>query len=388
MSLRIAFTLIGGRNWTGGYNYLLNLLRVLDEQAQGDVDALLLAGTDVSQEELQPFAALAGCAVHRTPLMNESKRTALQLRCLMLGADPEINRVLRDHRIDLVFESALFLGWRLPVPAIAWIPDLQHRFLPHLFSRPAWLKRELGFRAQVASGRFIMVSSEDTRAHLERLYPRASGRVRAVRFAVKPGGSAGADELLAVRQHYGLPERFFFMPNQFWAHKNHLLVVQALQMLLERGPCPVVVASGKQLDPRSPSHFESLRSQVQAARLEAHFLMPGLIPYAHVHALMQSAAALVNPSLFEGWSTTVEEARANGVPMLLSDLPVHREQAGDGAIYFDKTNPAALASALQSFDPQSFGSRAARQERAASDAAERIRMFAQDFLMLARSASA
>ena len=386
MSLRIAFTLIGGRNWTGGYNYLLNLLRVLSEHAPGEVHALLLAGTDVGDEELGPFLTIPDCEVHRTPLMNESQRTALQLRCLVLGADPGIQEILRHHRIDLVFESALFLGWRLRVPAIAWIPDLQHRFLPHLFSRSAWLKRELGFRAQVASGRFIMVSSEDTRSHLERLYPRAAGRVRAVRFAVKPGRAASAHELQTVREHYGLPDRFFFMPNQFWAHKNHLLVIQALELLFTQGECPIVVASGKQLDPRSPGHFDSVRRRVHASALETHFRMPGLVPYEHVHTLMQAATALVNPSLFEGWSTTVEEARANGVPMLLSELAVHREQAGDEAFYFGLADAAGLASALRRFDPERLGSREERRERAAGEAVKRMQKFAQEFLLVARSA--
>ncbi len=42
---------------------------------------------------------------------------------------------------------------------------------------------------------------------------------------------------------------------------------------------------------------------------------------------MLCSTALINPSQFEGWSTTVEEAKSLGVKMLLSDLEVHKEQA-------------------------------------------------------------
>ena len=388
MSLRIAFTLIGGRNWTGGYNYLLNLLRVLNEQAEEEVHAVLLAGQDVDPVELAPFLEITGCDVCTTSVMDEARRPALQRYCLAFGSHPEVLRILRLHRIDLVFESALFLGWRLPVPAVAWIPDLQHRFLPHLFGRMAWLKRELGFRAQVASGRFIMVSSEDSRLHVERLYPSSAGRVRAVRFAVKPGQAHSLEELQAVRQRHGLPERFFFMPNQFWAHKNHSLVVQALEVLSREGGPPTVVASGKQLDPRDPAHFENLRQRVAGAGLQQAFLMPGLIPYADVHALMQASTALINPSLFEGWSTTVEEARAHGVPMLLSDIPVHREQAGEDAVYFDPHAPADLARRLLEFQPRAPETRARQRESAETLSRERLSRFAQEFLSVARSALA
>ncbi len=68
-----------------------------------------------------------------------------------------------------------------------------------------------------------------------------------------------------------------------------------------------------------------------------------MISYPDLLHLIAGATALVNPSLFEGWSTTVEEAKALGTPMLLSDLAVHREQAGGRAQFFDPQNPQKLA---------------------------------------------
>ena len=56
--------------------------------------------------------------------------------------------------------------------------------------------------------------------------------------------------------------------------------------------------------------------------------------------------ALINPSRFEGWSTTVEEAKSFGVPMILSDIDVHREQTGGVARYFGTDDPEALANHL------------------------------------------
>ena len=55
---------------------------------------------------------------------------------------------------------------------------------------------------------------------------------------------------------------------------------------------------------------------------------------------MCASVALLNPSHFEGWSTTVEEARALGVPMLLSDLDVHLEQAQGIARFSIATAPS------------------------------------------------
>jgi hypothetical protein len=62
---------------------------------------------------------------------------------------------------------------------------------------------------------------------------------------------------------------------------------------------------------------------------------------------MHHAIAVLNPSLFEGWSTTVEEAKAQGKQMILSSLPVHMEQAQEHrARFFYPEDSGALAKLL------------------------------------------
>lgn len=385
--IRVAFTLIGGRNWTGGYNYLLNLLQVVQQEVPGQITPVLLAGADVPEDELAPFAQIEGCEIVKRRVFDEGQRSGLLLRSLLMGRHSEAVAVLNEQKVDVVFESAIFLGWRMGLPAIAWVPDLQHRYLPKLFSRIAWWKREIGFRAQIRSGRTVMVSSEDTRLDCQRLYPIAEQRVRAVRFAVRAPQRMTDEEARGVADRYGLPERYFFMPNQFWVHKNHMLVVQALKLLRERSETVTVVAPGKQLDPRNVAHVPSLKRAVQGARVEAEFLMPGMIPYDDLMPLMQASTALLNPSLFEGWSTTVEEARAAGVPMILSDLAVHREQAADQAIYFDRYSAEALAQTLSGFVPLLRDKRSELRNVARVQANQRVNRFARDFVELVRSAS-
>ena len=388
MITRVGFTLIGGKNWTGGYNYLLNLLQVLATEQALALVPVLFVGTDISDTELAPFAAIAGCELIRDPAFDDSARSASLVRSLVLGRDAAVHAALERERVDVAFESALFLGWRLKCAAIAWIPDLQHRFLAQHFTRAAWWRREIGFRAQIASGRTVMCSSEDTRQACERIYPGTRGRVHAVRFALRAPESLPDEMARAVAVRHGLPERFFFMPNQFWEHKNHNLVVQALKLLRERGQAPTVVACGAQRDPRNPGHVSALLSEVRAAGLEEYFLAPGLLPYADLMPLMQASTALLNPSLFEGWSTTVEEARAAGVPMLLSDLPVHREQAGELATYFDRNSAASLADAMTAFKPLTPAQRMARRAQARGEAAVRVAGFAADFVQLVQRAAA
>ena len=380
--MRVAFTLIGGKDWTGGYNYLLNLLHVLGRHQMDRLIPVLFVGEACTEGDIAPFAAIPGVELVRTPLLNASRRTGSLIQAMLLGRDISLQRLFQAHRINVVFESAQFFGWRLGIPAIAWIPDFQHKALPHLFSRSAWWKREIGFRAQVMGGRTIMLSSEDARRACEQHYPSTRGRTRTVHFAVPPGSRIPYSEARAAADSYGLPEHYFFMPNQFWRHKNHGLVLDALMILRERGRQIVVAASGKQVDPRAPDYFAIFQGRLEQGGLQNEFRLLGMIPYPHLASLMRASTAMLNPSLFEGWSTTVEEAKAMGTPMLLSDLDVHREQMGAEAIYFDRHSALSLADALDAFVPLSEMQRELRVDAVRDAALQRVERFAQDFVDL------
>jgi len=258
--------------------------------------------------------------------------------------------------------------------------------LPDLFRARGFWRREIGFRAQVLGGRTLLLSSEDSRSAFCDLYGVDRSRTRVARFAVMPQSVPSIEQAAEIANQYALPPCFVFMPNQFWRHKNHFLVIRALKILKDQGARVVVLATGAQSDPRSPGHFASVCEAITAAGLQEEFIVPGQVPYPDVSALMRACSALLNPSLFEGWSTTVEEARAFGVPMILSDLPVHKEQAGTGAAYFKKDDAYALARALEGVVPLSP---ADRDKRLAAGMAEAERLsirFVGDFIAAADAA--
>ena len=152
----------------------------------------------------------------------------------------------------------------------------------------------------------------------------------------------------AIARH-DLPGRYFYLPNHFWAHKNHAVVLEALRILAERGALtdmPPIVMSGPTNDSRSSTLFDQSMARAKTEGLTPWFRHLGLIDFDDVLALNAGAMAMINPSLFEGWASSVEEAKALDTPMILSDLPVHREQA-PGAMFFSPDDPMNLADVLQ-----------------------------------------
>lgn len=378
--LRLAFTHIPRRLWAGGYNYQSNLFGALSKFHPGEFTPVLFAGTGDDDADLAPLAAIPAMEVVRSAAFEGRAGLAA---AMALGLDRAAAPEFRTHRIDAVFESARFFGWRLPYPAIAWFPDFQHRRLPQFFPVAARWRREAGFRMQIASRRTVMLSSESAHRDFRKFYPGAKNKVCVVRFATQPSPATLIADPAQIVACYQLPEKYFYLPNQFYTHKNHQVVVDALAILAQRGFDAVVCASGSTEDQRERGYFDEVMERVRSLGLEKRFLHVGMIPLSHVYALLRACTALINPSRFEGWSTTVEEAKSFGVPMILSDLDVHREQTAGTASYFGTDDPATLANHLMQAS-QNTGNPLVRSLVSSHD--DRVAAFAAEFANTVRDA--
>ncbi|PTE09996.1 glycosyltransferase family 4 protein [Mesorhizobium helmanticense] len=342
------FTLIGRGNWSGGETYLRNMLGVISHELAGKVKAKLF----LTPAQAEKIGSSMNAFLASPPIVDARVggfgRGRSVVRALATGSDAEAATIMQAEGVDVVFEPAQFYGNRFPIPVVSWIPDFQHRRLPHLFSRSMWWRRDLGFRLQTSGRRIILLSSDDARRDCETYYPAARGKTAVVRFAIDLDPAPHVARQADVIARYELPERYFYLPNQFWSHKNHAIVIKALAHIAANGgleKVAPVILTGRTDNPYNPQHFEQLMASAREAGVSSHFRHLGLVPYEDVFGLNAASDALINPSLFEGWSTTVEEAKALGTRMLLSDIGLHREQAPN-ATFFPTGDSAALASAM------------------------------------------
>jgi hypothetical protein len=107
----------------------------------------------------------------------------------------------------------------------------------------------------------------------------------------------------------------------------------------------------------------------------------GLIDFKDVVCLLRYAKAVINPSLFEGWSTTVEECKSIGKNMILSNIRVHREQNPPDSVYFDPHNSQELASIMeQQWKQFTSGPNLTLEEKSMQELNERTRKFSQTYV--------
>lgn len=386
--IKVAFWFDAPLGYSGGLNYLKNLLHALKAVNDGTVIPVMFFATDAPESVTRPFQAYA--QIIRTPILQRKTLPWLAHKLLykVFHSMTLVNRLMRRHGIDVVSHAWFVYKGRAPVKVIAWIPDFQYLHLPELFpnlnpDRETLVNQEIARQADA-----VVLSSDHAYKDFCRVArPEHHARGRILRFVCQPApaGRRDAAQLAALESKFGFHGPFFLLPNQFWAHKNHLIVLRAVAALKAQGAEVQVLCTGNTTDFRveGTPYVDSLRTYIAENHLEANVKILGLIDYGDLLTLMSHAVGVINPSRFEGWSSSVEEARSMGKTILLSRIPVHEEQAPLNAHYFNVDDVDTLASAmrtvLETYDP-GLDEQAAHVARAQLN--DRTTAFGQQYLSL------
>jgi glycosyltransferase involved in cell wall biosynthesis len=334
------------RGWLGGISYYRNLLWAIARLDDRKIEPVIFTGGRTPPELLE---GLPPFRVVRTPMLDDGhpSRFARQAWFRATGRDAWFERCLAREGVAVLSHHRP-LGKRARVPTLGWIPDFQHLHLPELFSDTDIAQRERLFEGICRGSARILVSSHHAQRDLRRRHPADAARSRVLQFVATVDTDPGKEPtpVATLERKYGFTAPYFHLPNQLWVHKNHGVAIEALKVLQARGQRATILATGNTLDPRHPEYCSELQHSIAQAGLEDSFRILGVVPYADLLGLMRGAIALINPSRFEGWSTTVEEAKSLNKRILLSDIPVHREQAPARGNYFAPDDAAGLADAI------------------------------------------
>ena len=110
---------------------------------------------------------------------------------------------------------------------------------------------------------------------------------------------------------------------------------------------PRLVVAGALDDDAYLSAAGSVRERIAALGIGDDVLLPGFVSDDTLACLYTGAAAVVLPSLAEGFGLPAVEAAACGAPVVLSDIPAHRETLGDEALFFPARDAGVLCERIQ-----------------------------------------
>jgi alpha-1,3-rhamnosyl/mannosyltransferase len=130
-------------------------------------------------------------------------------------------------------------------------------------------------------------------------------------------------------------------------HKSVETLLDAFASLRSTAPGMKLVVAGALDDETYLSSAGSLRARVAELDLGGDVVLPGFVPDETLACLYSGAAAVVLPSLAEGFGLPAVEGAACGAPVVLSDIPAHRETLGDEALFFPPRDADELADRLR-----------------------------------------
>lgn len=324
--MRIGLRILYSQGWLGGVNYVLNIARMLNRLPQEERPEIVFLTT--APESAAIAEANSGLATQIVPLSEA-----------------------RHLDLDFVYPSTQLAEAPYGVAWGGWIPDWQCRHYPELFPDEERSRRFLQYRALARRPVVCVFSSQQAIADtVSQFGAPKDNRYHIFHFPAvfdDADWSRSPEQLGATRRRHGIPDNYFIVCNQFWKHKNHLVIAEALA---ERPDLDLhVVMTGELQDTRWPEYTKDIRALLNRRDVASRITITGSLAREDQLDLLFGATGIIQPSRFEGWSTFVEEARAIGLPGLLSDIPVHREQAPTGMTFFDPDEVHSLTTALEEF---------------------------------------
>lgn len=340
--VRIGLVFDYNENWIGGTYYILNMIHAMNKLEDSKKPTLVIFSKKKAYYEK---AKKTNYPYLESQIMPENSKLVNRINMVSqftLGRNLLGNKI-DDANVDVVFPYDSTMRFKNDgVKKIYWIPDFQELHLPELFlKRHLLLRKWTCNRIMGNKNHNLILSSESAFNDVKEFFPDYKTSVDVLPFAVTHPEYKSLD-IEELRKKYDLPDKYFFSPNQFWVHKNQIVILKAIARLKDKYPNIVVAFTGKEYDNRNPGYFKGLKDFISKEGIEKNIKFLGFIDRDDQLKLMSCAEAVIQPSLFEGWSTVVEDAKAMNQNMIASNLDVHNEQLLDTASFFDPKNEKEL----------------------------------------------
>lgn len=259
-------------------------------------------------------------------------------------------RCLVQRKIDLVY----FLApspWVFDLDTtnyVATVWDLCHRDdpeFPEVRSNGQFELREGAYRYLLPRATAVFVDSELGKINVVHRYGINNARVHVMPFlpAVTSRESASVSGfLIDVKEKYDLGVPYVFYPAQFWAHKNHVYLLDGLRILEQRYGVRIgaIFSGGDQ------GNLCYVKSYVRELNFDDRVRFIGFVDNSEIPDLYRQSVALVMPSYFGPTNLPPLEAFELGVPVLCLDKEGLRDQVGNAALLMDPLDPGSMASHL------------------------------------------
>ncbi len=278
----------------------------------------------------------------------------------------ELRRIVEQERPDVLFSSANFAMMRCPCPQVLLVRNpiyFSREYLEYVLPR-----RGLALRAETVARRWMVsqsVAAVDclmTPSHTMLADLRRYVRLRGQQTCVNSYGVPASRVMELPRPlREQAPLRLLWV-SHYADHKNLATLLRAANLLKRSANFPFEISLT--LDARGAGQHTAMPVEERDLLHSLGGLVRclGVLSYEQTWRQYQEADLFIFPSLTESFGHPLVEAMASQLPIIASDISIHREICGPAARYFSPLDAAALAGEIS----HAAMSLATRQELAAA----------------------
>ena len=268
---------------------------------------------------------------------------SVQIKLKLLGP---LEKKLIKHECNLVYfvsPGNLCAGLQ-QLNYINTLWDLCHRNMPEfpeVRNFNTFFIRENNYQHNLGPAVITLTDSQCLSDMASQYYGVELNRFLALPFSPSPYlDEAISSDASYVLEKYNLTVDYFYYPAQFWAHKNHIRILQALRILRdERGWMPHVVFSGKDY-----GNLSFIEKSIKSYQLESQVTIVGFVPPEDLLGLYKSSIAVVMPTYFGPTNMPPIEAWVLGKPLIYSSE--FAKQVGNAALLVNPDNANEVADSM------------------------------------------
>lgn len=211
----------------------------------------------------------------------------------------------------------------------------------------AWIDRQIyrrKTRHAVEIADKIIVTSKATADDLKRFYKVDASKIEVVYQTCGESHRKvfSEQDIQAFKSKHKLPDKSFLYVSSFQTRKNHLSLLKAFAMY--KGNTPLVLA-GKPGETLSICKRFISENQLQNKVIVIEGLGNEELPL-----LYRACSYFVYPSMIEGFGIPLIEAAQAGLPVAVNDIPIFRELAPDGSLYFNANDEIGFSKVLEELE--------------------------------------
>ena len=335
-------------SWIGGFNYHLNLFKCLKKYNK-KINIIIFVNSNISKHDL---GLLKDYKVIKTNFFDYSytcsklRKMFSKIKIFFFGRDIAIENFLKKHHIDVISHS-IYLGKKSSLPSIPIIYDFQELYNPQYFTYKDIFFRKINYWMVSKHADKVILGGNHALLDYQKIIkkPKNNGFVLSqpyfLQFKLK------SKKHLFKKYKIDNP-RYFLLPNQYWRHKNHIIVLKALKFLaIKKKINFLILSTGNTNNWRDKNYFKEIKLFIKKNNIQNYKIL-GVINHDDLIGLAYYSHGIINPSKSEGWSNSVELGKALNKNIFLSNINCHKEQADKNSFLFNSNDFIHLSELLTS----------------------------------------